>query len=140
LLTYTKGREENMIFYLILLFTVIPVVELALLIHIGGYIGAWNTVAIVILTGTAGALLARAQGFSTLYRIRQDINSGIMPGDEILGGIIILCGGILFLTPGFITDAAGFFMLIPWTRKMVKKPLSQKIRRMVEEGGTSAFR
>ena len=129
-----------MLGWLILLFTVVPVVELALLIHIGGYIGAWNTAAIVILTGIAGALMARAQGFSALYRIQQNINSGIMPGDEILGGVMILCGGLFFLTPGFITDLTGFFFLVPYTRNLIKKQISRKIRKMINEGRIISMR
>ncbi len=129
-----------MLGWLILLFTVIPVVELALLIHIGGYIGAWNTVAIVILTGIAGALLARAQGFSTLYRIQQNVNSGTMPGDEILSGIMILFGGLLFLTPGFITDFIGFFMLIPYTRNLLKQQVSRKLQKMINDGRSITVR
>ncbi len=123
-----------MLGWLILLFTVTPVVELALLIHIGGHIGSWNTVAIVVLTGAAGALLARTQGFSTLYRIQQNVNSGTMPGDEILSGIMILCGGLLFLTPGFITDFIGFFMLIPYTRNLLKQQVSRKLQKMINAG------
>ncbi len=129
-----------MLGYLILLFTAVPILELALLIHVGGYIGVWNTIAIVILTGITGAVLAREQGMSTLYRIQQDINSGLMPAEEILGGIIILCGGLFFLTPGFITDILGFFMLIPITRKQIKKMLSRKIDRLIREGRIISLR
>ncbi len=129
-----------MLGWLIILFTAVPVVELALLIHVGGYIGAWNTIAIVIFTGIAGALLARSQGFYALHRIESSINSGIMPGDEILGGLLILCGGLFFLTPGFITDAAGFFLLIPYTRKIFKKIISRKIQKTIDNGRIVSFR
>lgn len=120
--------------YLLLAFTVTPVVELFVLIKIGSRIGALNTVAVVIVTGAAGALLARAQGMAVIYRIRDSVNNGLMPGEEILNGIMILCGGVLFLTPGFITDLLGFFMLIPVTRKYLKVRLREKIRRMIDDG------
>lgn len=129
-----------MLGWLIILFTAVPVVELALLIHVGGYIGAWNTIAIVILTGIAGALLAKSQGFYALYRIEAGINSGTMPGDEILGGLLILCGGVLFLTPGFITDAAGFLLLIPYTRNIFRKIISRKIQNRIDNGRMVSFR
>ncbi len=129
-----------MLGYLILLFTAVPILELALLIHVGGYIGAWNTIAIVIITGITGAVLAREQGMSTLHRIQQDINNGLMPAEEIMEGIIILCGGLFFLTPGFITDILGFFMLIPITRKQIKKMLSRKIDRLIREGRIISWR
>ena len=122
-----------MLGYLILLFTVMPVVELALLIHVGAYIGAWNTVAIVIITGVAGAFMAREQGFSTLRKIQDSVNSGVMPADEILNGILILCGGIMFLAPGFITDLLGFIMLIPPARNFIKKIIEKKIHKKIRE-------
>jgi len=123
-----------MLIYLIILFTVTPIVELAILINIGRYIGLWYTLVIVVLTGVFGAILARTQGLATLYKIQDNINKGIMPSDEILNGIIILCGGILFLTPGLITDLAGFIMLIPFTRCLLKKWLHRKIQRMIDKG------
>ncbi len=122
-----------MLGYLILLFTVMPVVELVLLIHVGTYIGAWNTVAIVIITGVAGAFMAREQGFSTLRKIQDNVNSGVMPADEIINGILILCGGIMFLAPGFITDLLGFIMLIPPARNFIKKIIEKKIQKMIRE-------
>ena len=123
-----------MLGYLILLFTVVPVVELALLIKIGQHIGVGYTLTIVILTGVVGAYLAKSQGFRTLRRIQEDINRGIMPADKIFDGVMILCGGILLLTPGFITDFIGFLALVPLTRQLVKLWLKGKIKKMIAEG------
>ena len=123
-----------MLGYLILLFTLVPIIELALLIKIGQYIGVGYTLAIVILTGSAGAFLARSQGFRTLRRIQDDVNRGIMPTEEIFDGVMILSGGILLLTPGLITDLVGFMLLIPFTRHLIKAWLKQKIQKMIEEG------
>ena len=123
-----------MLGYLILLFTVVPVVELALLIKIGQHIGVSYTLAIVILTGIAGAYLARSQGFRTLRRIQEDINEGLMPTDKIFDGVMILCGGILLLTPGFVTDLIGFVALVPFTRRLIKLWLKRKIKDMIAQG------
>jgi len=123
-----------MLGYLILLFTVVPVVELALLIKIGQHIGVGYTLTIVILTGVVGAYLARSQGFRTLRRIQEDINEGLMPAEKIFDGVMILCGGILLLTPGFITDLIGFMALVPFTRHLIKLWLKRKIKDMITQG------
>ena len=123
-----------MLGYLILLFTVVPVVELALLIKIGQHIGVGYTLTIVILTGIAGAYLARSQGFRTLRRIQEDINEGLMPADKIFDGVMILCGGILLLTPGFVTDLIGFMALVPFTRRLIKLWLKRKIKDTIAQG------
>ncbi|MFC2061833.1 FxsA family protein [Elusimicrobiota bacterium] len=117
-----------MFLYLLLLFTSIPLIELFLLLEVGRHIGILNTIAIVILTGIAGALLARSQGFSIMKRIKDDLNMGIMPAEKLLEGIIILCGGLLLLTPGLITDLAGFSLLIPNTRQLIKRYIKKKIK------------
>ncbi|MCK4249138.1 MAG: FxsA family protein, partial [Candidatus Omnitrophica bacterium] len=121
-----------MLFYLILLFTIIPVLELAVLIKVGTCIGAGNTILIVILTGVAGAYLARSQGILTLIKIQEDLNRGIMPGDKIVDGLMILCGGVMLLTPGLITDLIGFMALIPATRYLIKHWLKNKFKDMID--------
>ena len=123
-----------MLGYLILLFVAVPIVELALLIKIGQYIGVGYTLAIVILTGVAGAYLAKMQGLLTLRRIQEDVNKGRMPADKLFDGVLILCSGILLLTPGFITDLIGFMGLIPLTRNLLKRWLRRKIEDMISQG------
>ncbi|MEA3328858.1 MAG: FxsA family protein [Candidatus Omnitrophota bacterium] len=123
-----------MLGYLILLFTLIPVIELALLIKVGQYIGAGYTIGIVIFTGVAGAYLAKMQGLLILHRIQEDVNQGIMPADKLFDGVLILCSGILLLTPGFITDIIGFMGLLPLTRNWFKRWLRRKIEDMISQG------
>ena len=123
-----------MLGYLILLFTLVPVVELALLIRVGQHIGLSNTLFIVIFTGIAGAYLAKTQGLITLVKMQQDVNKGIMPTDKIFDGVMILCGGILLLTPGLITDLIGFILLIPFSRTLVKIWIRHKIEDMISQG------
>lgn len=117
-----------MFLYLVLLFTVVPVVELAVLLKVGRYIGILNTISIVLLTGVAGAVLARSQGLKIIKKIQDDLNMGIVPADKLIDGAMILSGGLLLLTPGFITDFAGFMILIPYTRGLVKNWVKRKIK------------
>ena len=123
-----------MLGYLILLFTVVPITELALLIRIGQHIGLGYTVGIVIFTGVAGAYLAKMQGLIILRRIQQDVNQGVMPADKLFDGVLILVSGILLLTPGFITDIIGFMGLIPLTRNLFRRWLKRKIEEMISQG------
>ncbi|MBL7081929.1 MAG: FxsA family protein [Candidatus Omnitrophica bacterium] len=123
-----------MLAYLILLFTTVPIIELALLIKVGQYLGVGYTLAIVIITGITGAYLAKLQGLLTLHKIQDDINQGKMPTDRLLDGVLILCSGILLLTPGLITDLIGFMGLIPFTRNLFKQWLKQKIKDMINKG------
>jgi len=98
---------------LLLLFTLVPLIELALLIEIGQKIGLWNTIAIVVLTGFIGAALARSEGFGIISRIQSELASGQLPGDSLIDGALVLAGALLLLTPGLITDAFGFALLLP---------------------------
>ena len=119
---------------LILLFTVLPMAELALLIAVGREIGIANTMAIIVITGILGALLARSQGLSTLGRIQASLRRGVLPANEIVDGFMILAGGLLLITPGLITDAVGFVTLIPQTRSMIKSVLVKKMKRVIDSG------
>ena len=100
-----------------LLFVIIPLLELYLIITVGGYIGAFWTVMIVIGTAVVGVHLLRMQGFNTLKRAQQNMERGAMPAMEMMEGIVLAVGGALLITPGFLTDALGFICLIPVTRK-----------------------
>lgn len=119
---------------LLLAFILIPIVELAILIKVGQAIGVLNTVLIVIFTGMAGAFLARTQGLITLMRIQQDINEGVMPTEKLIDGVMILCGGMLLLTPGLISDVIGLMALIPFTRGLIKRWIKRKIKNMITRG------
>ena len=120
--------------YLLLLFTVLPALELVLLIKVGSFVGVGNTLLLIIFTGVLGASLARLQGFSVLRNIQESLNRGQMPTEEMSNGIMILVGGIVLLTPGFITDIFGFMLLIPWTRQLIKYWFRHKIQQMMSSG------
>jgi UPF0716 protein FxsA len=100
-----------------LLFIVVPLVELYLIIEVGGLIGALWTVLLVVLTAVIGVSLLRIQGFSTLERARRNMEGGTLPAMEMMEGMMLAVGGALLITPGFITDTLGFLCLIPFTRR-----------------------
>jgi len=119
---------------LLILFVIVPITELYILIEVGKKIGSLTTIGIIILTGIIGAYLVKSQGFMILRKIQNDLNEGIMPGDSLIQGAIILAGGILLLTPGFVTDILGFIFLIPVSRNIVKKYLLKWLKGKIKEG------
>lgn len=102
---------------LFLIFVAVPIVEIYLLLEVGGVIGAIPTIALVVLTAAAGAALVRTQGFSTIMHVRRSMEAGEVPAVAIIEGIVLLVAGALLLTPGFLTDAFGFGCLIPPLRR-----------------------
>jgi UPF0716 protein FxsA len=120
---------------LFILFTVVPILELYLLIKLGGKIGAFNTIMIILATATLGAFLAKQQGLQTLRNIKTAVSEARIPGKELLDGLFILLGGFALLTPGFITDLIGISMLLPFTRilyiKLGKSYFDRKIKNKI---------
>lgn len=126
---------------LFLLFIVIPVIEMYTLIRVGAWIGAWPTIGLVLLTAFIGAALLRQQGLSTLLRANQRMASGEVPAQEMAEGLVLAVGGALLLTPGFFTDAFGFFCLLPFTRKyMIKHVLLRIFSRMEQDVQVQVYR
>jgi UPF0716 protein FxsA len=119
---------------LLILFVIIPVTELYILIEVGKKIGSLTTIGVIILTGIIGTYLVKSQGFMILRKIQSDLNEGIMPGDSLIQGAIILAGGILLLTPGFVTDILGFIFLMPASRNILKKYLLKWLKGKIKEG------
>lgn len=107
--------------FLLVLFIIIPVIEITILINVGQAIGAWYTVGLVLLSAFIGVNMLRYQGLSTLARAQQRMNAGQIPGNEMVEGIVLAVGGALLLTPGFVTDVIGFLCLIPYTRKALAR-------------------
>ncbi len=118
---------------LFLAFTLIPVAEIYLLITIGGYIGAMNTVLLVIITGFSGAYLARLQGMQTMFRVRESLQAGMMPSGELVDAVLIFMAGVVLLTPGFITDVAGLLILFPPTRTYLTKLALKKLNQWIKD-------
>jgi UPF0716 protein FxsA len=109
----------------LLLFILIPILEMWLLIQVGSHIGALATIGLVLLTAMIGLALLRQQGFATLLRANQKMEAGQLPAQEIIDGLFLAVGGALLLTPGFFTDAIGFICLIPGLRKLLLGRLVQ---------------
>ena len=107
-----------------LLFIFIPIIEIAIFITVGSNIGILNTIAIILLTAIVGIYFVRRQGLSLLTNAMRNMSDGILPAEEIKGGIFLLISGLLLITPGFFTDCVGFLMFF----KPVQNFISQKAR------------
>lgn len=123
-----------MFFRLLALFLLTPVIDLALLIQLGDWIGFWPTIGIILVTGFAGTYLARREGMSAWRRFRTQLEQGGLPGKELVDGVIILVAGALLITPGVITDLIGFLGLLPFTRAFIRKLVWRRATRALERG------
>ena len=103
-----------------LAFIIIPVVEIAVFIHLGGEIGLWNTVLLIVLTAILGTWLLRSQGLATLQRAQESLARQVFPIAEVFDGLCLVVAGVLLLTPGFVTDAVGFLLFLPFTRMLLR--------------------
>jgi UPF0716 protein FxsA len=108
---------------LLLLFIIVPAVELALLVEVGGRIGTLATLGLIVATGVVGAALARSQGLSVLRQVQRELAEGRLPAGALADGAIILVAGALLMTPGILTDALGFLFLLPGFRHLIKRAL-----------------
>lgn len=113
--------------YLLLLFIVMPIVEMWLLITVGREIGAFPTIGLVLLTAAVGFSLLRQQGFATFFRARQKMDAGELPAIEMVEAIILAVCGALLMTPGFITDVIGFAGLVPGLRQWIVMRLATQV-------------
>lgn len=125
---------------LLIIFTLVPLLELYLLIEAGRTIGVGATILLVLLTGVAGAWLARSQGVEILRRIQAETAGGRMPPETLLDGALVLIGGLLLLTPGFFTDLLGFSFLVPFTRRLWRRILSSWLQRQLQRGVITVHR
>lgn len=112
-----------MVAKLLLLFILVPLVELALLLYLAD-VSSWQfTLLLVITTGVTGTLLVRSQGWRTWARIREELAAGRVPADSLLDGVLIFVAGALLLTPGILTDLLGMSLLVPWCRNYYRRRL-----------------
>lgn len=117
-----------MLFYLLLIFIVVPFVELALLLKLADLTSWWHTLLLVIVTGVLGTWLARSEGVRTYRKIQQSLSAGQMPTDSLLDAAMIFVAGALLLTPGILTDLLGFSLLVPFTRLLYRRWLVQRFK------------
>ncbi|RNE69769.1 FxsA family protein [Vibrio cholerae] len=112
---------------LLFLFIAVPVIEIALFIQVGGVLGVWPTIALVLLTAIVGASLVRSQGLQTLLTVQQRLAQGQLPAQQILEGVMLAVTGVLLLTPGFFTDILGMLVLLPAPRAYFAKQLMSRV-------------
>jgi UPF0716 protein FxsA len=117
-----------------LLFTIVPIIEIYLIIKSGQIIGPLPTVLLLLAISSTGAWLVRAQGFQTMRNIQLELAQGRMPAGQLMDGAMILTGGVLLLTPGFFTDLLGLFFLIPLTRALIKQLMGSWLQCRLNKG------
>jgi len=122
---------------LILLFTLIPVIEIYILIKLGASFGVGVTLVIVVGTGVLGAYLAKREGYRIFYRIQQETRAGRVPAGEMVDALLVFISGVVLLTPGLITDIAGVLLLFPLTRMFFKEWLMRKFQEHLRRGYTN---
>ncbi|MEX3017308.1 FxsA family protein [Gymnodinialimonas hymeniacidonis] len=112
---------------LLLLFIAVPLIEIALFIQVGGWLGLWPTLAIVVLTAIAGTMLVKSQGAQAMQQLRTSFDDLRDPTEPLAHGAMILFSGALLLTPGFFTDAVGFALLVPGVRNYVLREMKKRV-------------
>ena len=134
--TYADGRQSRNGFvtrrhetltFILLFILALPIIEIAVFVIVGSKIGVLWTIALVILSGVAGSLLLRVQGFGVLNRIRTELDAGRDPGRELAHGAMIMLAAVLLLIPGFVTDAIGLLLFIPPVRNAVWRFLRRRV-------------
>lgn len=127
---------------LLLLLTIVPLVELLILLRIAERFSWKSTIVLVVVTGVVGAWLARREGLKALARIRSDLNAGIAPTGAVVDGVLILAAGLVLVTPGILTDLCGFALLIAPIRRWVRRRLSEAFKKrmvVIHHGGHDPF-
>lgn len=120
--------------WLFLALIIIPAIEIGLFVWIGGMIGPWWVVSLIVLSGFLGIAMARKKGAQTWVKARQSMNQGQMPAAEIVDGICIFIGAVLLFSPGFLTDIVGLLLVIPYTRYFLKLGIVKWIQTKVSKG------
>lgn len=121
---------------LLLLFICVPIIEIALFIQVGGFIGLWPTIGLVLITAFVGASMVRSQGLQTLLSVQTRLQQGELPAQQIVEGVMLAISGVLLLTPGFMTDAMGMIVLLPGPRAVIARYLMTKV---VVNGANGGF-
>lgn len=113
-------------FLILLLLIAVPLIEIGLFVEVGGWVGGWSTVGLVILTAVVGLALVRVQGLGVLKKLNSDMQGGTFPVGAAFDGIALFMAGAMLLTPGFMTDTLGFLLLIPPLRAFLGKKLQAR--------------
>lgn len=132
-------QYASAVFPLVLIFIAVPLVELYVIIQVGQLIGALPTIGLLLLDSLLGAVLLRAQGRAAWRRFNTALAERRVPASEIFDGVLVIFGGALLLTPGFVTDAFGLLLLVPATRSLIRHWLATRIRTRLAAGGRAVF-
>ena len=122
-------------FWLVLIFILVPIAELYVIIKVGGVIGVLPTLALLLADAVLGSMLLRHQGRAAWIRFNRALAEGRLPHKEVFDGVLVIIGGTLLLTPGFLTDILGLILLIPPTRALVRGMSARWVRRRMAMGG-----
>jgi UPF0716 protein FxsA len=123
------------VFWLVLIFILVPIAELYVIIKVGGVIGVLPTLALLLADAVLGSMLLRHQGRAAWIRFNRALAEGRLPHKEVFDGVLVIVGGTLLLTPGFLTDILGLILLIPPTRALVRGMSARWVRRRMAMGG-----
>lgn len=126
--------------YIIAAILLLPLIEIAVFIWIGGLIGVLPTILLTVVTALAGTLMLRQQGLSLLMRMQKELDAGRSPGNEVMQGAMIVLASILLLIPGFVTDAVGLLLFVPPVREALARFIIARSNVVIVEGGTGARR
>ena len=119
---------------LVVLFLVVPILEIWLILQVGQVIGGWQTVGLLIAESLLGGWLVKREGRRAWRALQASLRTAVLPGRELLDGALVLVGGTLLLTPGFLTDVVGFFLILPFTRPLARRALTSLLTRRVLAG------
>lgn len=124
---------------LLLLFIIVPALEIWTIIEVGQRIGGWQTFALIVLTGFVGAYLSKREAVKVWTHAQRDLSMGQMPTQPILDGVCVFAGGLFLLSPGFLTDIAGILLVLPVTRPLFRRLLHAWIQKKLSQGGSFYF-
>jgi UPF0716 protein FxsA len=133
-LTRRGRRRPGWGWYAFLALLVVPVAEIALIVAVGSLIGGWQTLALLLAESALGAYLVKHEGRRSWQALKVALNTGQMPGRELADATLVLIGGTLLLTPGFLTDIVGFFFVLPFTRPITRRWLQRVVERRLVGG------
>ena len=135
-LTHGGRRRPPWVWLVFVALLVVPLAEIALIVMVGKAIGGWQTMALLLVESALGAFLVKREGRRTWQGLQVALSTGRMPGRELADAALVLIGGTLLLTPGFLTDVVGFFFILPLTRPITRRWLQGVVeRRLLPRSG-----